>query len=137
MGFSLVYYLIFPFLVYSRELFGVLPGREKFFQYYPGSMIGQLHWERRENKIVPWWKCEKVYDCSNADLVIQRIPLLAAALKYGCFCRGLKNILNLTCTFTVRRGTLFSCRKSTIRSPGHLVWALSDGTWTTAFTIRW
>ncbi|XP_055648591.1 uncharacterized protein LOC129783006 [Falco peregrinus] len=85
----------------------------------------------KENKIVPWWKCEKAYDRSNADLVIQRIPPLAAALKYGCFCRGLKNTLNLTSAFTVRRGTLFSCRKSTIRSPGHLVWALSDGTWTT------
>ncbi|XP_056217422.1 uncharacterized protein LOC130159631 [Falco biarmicus] len=47
------------------------------------------------------------------------------------FCRGLKNTLNLTSAFTVRRGTLFSCRKSSIRSPGHLVWALSDGTWTT------
>ena len=63
--------------------------------------------------------------------MIQDIPPLAAALKYGCLCRGLKNDLPLTETYTPKRGTMLSCKKSTIRSPGHLVWAMSDGTWTT------
>ena len=85
--------------------------------------------------VVPWWKCEKVYDCSNADSIIQRIPPLAAALKFGCYCRGFHNNLTLTSIFTPRRGYFFSCKKSTIQSPGHLVWALSDGTWTTHLPV--
>ena len=89
----------------------------------------------KEDKLVSWWKYEKVCDCSNTDLLIQRIPPLAAALKFGCYCRGLKNNLNLTSAHTPRRGTLFSCRKTTLQSPGHLVWALSDGTWTTQLPL--
>ncbi|XP_055650001.1 uncharacterized protein LOC129783700 [Falco peregrinus] len=113
--------------------------RTPWYFTWDGKTFAVLPWvydrasslREKESKIVSWWKGEKVYDCSNADLIIQQIPPLAAALKYGCFCRGLKNTLNLTSTFTPRKGTLFSCRKSTIQSPGHLIWALSDGTWTT------
>lgn len=64
-------------------------------------------------------------------MAIQSIPPLAAAVKYGCLCRGLKNYLQLTDTCTPKRATIFSCNKTAIQSPGHLVWAMSDSTWTT------
>ncbi|XP_040977460.1 uncharacterized protein LOC121232958 [Aquila chrysaetos chrysaetos] len=93
-------------------------------------MTKGVHYDKKEN-LVSWWKSEKIYNCSTKDMAIQRIPPLAAAVKYGCLCRGLKNDLQLTETFKPKRGTIFSCRKTTIQSPGHLVWAMSDGTWTT------
>jgi len=86
---------------------------------------------REKEILVPWWNCTKIYNCSTVSKAIQSVPPLAAALKYGCQCRGLKNDLQLTDTYKPKRGTFFSCRKSTIQSPGHLVWVMSDGTWST------
>lgn len=84
---------------------------------------------------VSWWKCGKVYNCSTIDKAIQAIPPLAAALKYGCLCRGLRNDLKLTEEYIPKRGTICSCKRSAIWSPGHLVWTMSDGTWTTHLPV--
>jgi len=86
--------------------------------------------------IIPWWNCKRIYDCSVVSKAVQSVPPLAAALKYGCCCRGLKNDLQLTDTYKPKRGTIFSCRRSTNQSPGHLVWAMSDGTWSTHLLVK-
>ena len=90
---------------------------------------------REKEIVVPWWNCTKMCNCSTVSKAIQSVPPLAAALKYGCQCRGLRNDLQLTDTYKPQRGTFFSCRKSTIQSPGHLVWAMSDGTWSTHLPV--
>lgn len=53
---------------------------------------------REKEIVVSWWNCKKIHHCSTVSRAVQDIPPLAAALKYGCWRRALKNDLQPTDT---------------------------------------
>lgn len=85
--------------------------------------------------IVPFWHCLTIYNCISIDKEIKLIPSLAAALKYRCEFRGWSSNNKLEDMWIPKRGATLNCRKTSIPSPGHLTWALSDGTWMTCFSL--
>lgn len=81
--------------------------------------------------IVPFWHCLTIYNYSSTDEEIERIPPLAAALKYSCECRRWNSSIKLKNMWKPKKGTTLNCRKNSIPSSGHFIWALSNGTWMT------
>lgn len=75
---------------------------------------------------VSWWSCTKSFDCDTDPEEITILPV-KIALKAGCACRGLK--VNRQVVQVPAHG--IDCKYSTVHSMGNLVWAASDGSWTT------
>ncbi|XP_030334304.1 uncharacterized protein LOC115604890 [Strigops habroptila] len=81
-------------------------------------------------KNVPWWNCTRIMDCDTDPEKIA-MPPIRIALKVGCACRGFK----VGGKPIQAPADGINCRHLMIHSMGHLVWALSDGTWTTHLPI--
>lgn len=80
---------------------------------------------------VPWWNCSQVMTCQTD---VKEIPLsiIKVAVIAGCICQ--KQLDPKEAIKIGIDGDKIDCR-GTIGSVGHLVWALSDGTWTTHLLI--
>ncbi|XP_062475501.1 uncharacterized protein LOC134164094 [Pezoporus occidentalis] len=89
---------------------------------------------RNRTESVPWWNCTKVLDCDTDPETIT-MPPVRTALMAGCACRGLK-VGGEIIKAPIRTPYLVNCRYSTVHSMGHLVWATSDGTWTTHLSME-
>ncbi|XP_063258148.1 uncharacterized protein LOC134552909 [Prinia subflava] len=81
---------------------------------------------QKEANKVSWWVCKKIYDCTSDNLEMKQWSPLAIALRIGCACRKIKHKQG-----KIDSKIIVGCSRSTIRSPGPFVWAMSDGTWTT------
>nr|XP_021152045.1 uncharacterized protein LOC110363534 [Columba livia] len=85
-----------------------------------------------EGMTVPWWNCSRVITCQTD---IKEIPLssVKVAVITGCICR---KQLDSQAAFKIGIEKDKTDCKGVIGSMEHLVWALSDGTWTTHLPMR-
>ncbi|XP_063257959.1 uncharacterized protein LOC134552841 [Prinia subflava] len=87
--------------------------------------------EAREN-----WNCTNVITCDTPENQINLAPL-RVLLKWGCECRRFNHTIldkvNSLWSNGIRRAV--SCKDTTIKSPGNLVWVMGHGQWTTHIPI--
>ncbi|KAJ7415098.1 hypothetical protein WISP_79793 [Willisornis vidua] len=75
------------------------------------------------------WNCTEVFTCDTPQDRIGLVPV-KVALRWGCECRGYQH------TITSKYGEgVIDCKRSTLPSPGNLVWVLGHGQWTTHLSL--
>ncbi|XP_058701178.1 uncharacterized protein LOC131582363 [Poecile atricapillus] len=80
------------------------------------------------------WNCTKVITCDTPESQIS-LASLRVLLKWGCECRTFNHTITGEASGNSGIRRAVSCRITTIKSPGNLVWVMGHGQWTTHIPI--
>ncbi|XP_050839626.1 uncharacterized protein LOC127060434 [Serinus canaria] len=92
--------------------------------------VSEINTSTREKVIAKEnWNCTEVYTCDTPGDQISLVPV-RVLLKWGCECRKYNHTIPGKPLMNGFYGRV-SCRTTTLRSPGNLVWVMGHGQWTT------
>lgn len=94
------------------------------------GMLGTEIVRRDRMTRTPNWNCSKIITCDTPESQIGLVPV-RILLKWGCECQR----YNHTITGEIK-GAWKDCQATTFRSPGHSVWVMGHGQWTTHMPIN-